>query len=466
MSDTDATTAWKRGSLNASEWTNDLSTWRRYAAALLALITACGLAHAIATGQWLVVGAVIAIAILVLWPIAVAVGLYVFVMPLDGLAVPGGHGTLTSAAGAFAGAVLLIYGLGSGRLRALSTSSIWWGLFALWSAISLAWAIDEKLATSGLSSVLGVLGLFGVAAGMRFAERELRAVSSLAILGGAIAGVLLIIQGPLPETEERATVALAGQMLNPNQVANGLLIPFVLALGSFFSVQRLFAKVLPLAALTLIGTGIFLTGSRGALLSIAVAMVVFALRAGASKRLLAPLVVLGIVLCFLPLSFFQRVRNAATDRGTGRVDIFIAGIQVVKNNPVLGVGLANFPVAYAQYAGFAPVFRGYDRAAHNGYLEVCGETGLIGLALFLAAMLAQLKISARMLAHALAPNYLLIAAEASCYGLLVYGCFGSIQWRKSFWLGWMLLAIVTRFTATGSGLTASSSSHGRLPAPA
>jgi len=460
MSGTEAIAPWSEMSLDSTDANRkDFLRRRHHVSAVLILVAACALAMAIAREQWLVTACAIAASILFLSPVAVALGLYVLIMPLDGLAIPGSEGTFTWLAGAFAGGVLLIYGLGSRRLRVPPPSTLFWGLFALWSAGSVVWAINEEFANSQFMTVIGLFGLYAVAAGLQFTERELSLLSAFAIVGGSIAGALLILQGPLPETEQRATLAFSGQMLNPNQVANGLLIPFVLGLAAFWSARGLIAKALPVAALTVIGAGIFLTGSRGALLSLTVAMVSFVARAGSKKRLLIPLVALAVIMCFLPLSFFQRLRLAATDRGTGRLDIFVAGAQVVKHNPVLGTGLANFQVAYEEYAGFAPIFRGYDRAAHNTYLEVCGETGFIGLGLFLIAIVVQLRTSARVLAQSFPRNYLLIAAEAGCYALLVYGFFGSVQWRKSFWLGWLLLAIFAKSAATANEQHASSTRY-------
>ena len=118
----------------------------------------------------------------------------------------------------------------------------------------------------------------------------------------------------------------------------------------------------------------------------------------------------------------------------------------MRHNPVVGVGLGNFRAAYDSYAGSAPHFRGYDRAAHNAYLEVWAETGIIGLGLLLIAIVAQLKEAIRAIVARCSRDYVLLSAEAACYGLLVYGLFGSVQWRKSFWLGWLLLAIVLQRT--------------------
>jgi O-antigen ligase len=146
---------------------------------------------------------------------------------------------------------------------------------------------------------------------------------------------------------------------------------------------------------------------------------------------------------FLPGEFFHRLMNAPYNRGTGRLDIFLVGLQVIKHHPVVGAGLNNFTVAYTRFAGYAPVFRGFGRAAHNAYLQVWGETGIVGLCLFLAAIWSQMSHARRHLTRSAASDYLPFGVEAACYGILIDCLAGNIHWEKTFWLAFILLALVT-----------------------
>ena len=48
-----------------------------------------------------------------------------------------------------------------------------------------------------------------------------------------------------------------------------------------------------------------------------------------------------------------------------------------RDHPVLGVGVGNYPIAYARYS--LPKWRMALGHAHNYYLNIAAETGLLGL---------------------------------------------------------------------------------------
>ena len=61
----------------------------------------------------------------------------------------------------------------------------------------------------------------------------------------------------------------------------------------------------------------------------------------------------------------------------------IVGLQMFADHPILGVGLGNYPLLYQQYSQRLGIdLRSEIRQAHNLYLEVAAETGLLGLLSF------------------------------------------------------------------------------------
>lgn len=162
--------------------------------------------------------------------------------------------------------------------------------------------------------------------------------------------------------------------------------------------------LLALATLVLAAAGIVLSFSRSALLAGAAGLVVvivlrsrrgavlFAL--GAS---LAPIVAVLGSLRLLPDFITQRLGVALTYVGVvdlstvpvteenfaviERLAHWLAGYRMFADHPFLGVGAGNYPVAYAGYA-----LPGWDDPlghAHNVYLNVMAEVGLVGLVSFL-----------------------------------------------------------------------------------
>jgi O-antigen ligase len=69
-----------------------------------------------------------------------------------------------------------------------------------------------------------------------------------------------------------------------------------------------------------------------------------------------------------------------------RVAHWYVGIQMVIHHPLLGVGIGNYEFNYAQYApGIFVLPLGH---AHNYYINMAAETGIIGLLCFLAFLIA------------------------------------------------------------------------------
>ena len=87
-----------------------------------------------------------------------------------------------------------------------------------------------------------------------------------------------------------------------------------------------------------------------------------------------------------------RDRILELDGGTGRTDIWTVGWRMVEAQPLWGVGAGNFPVASIHYLLEPGALLRTDfivddpKVAHNTYLNVLAELGVVGLALFLAIL--------------------------------------------------------------------------------
>lgn len=372
-------------------------------------------------------------------PVEMSMGVFVFSIPFDTILVLGNSMTSFSwLAGAFAGGVIVAYGFVSGRMGAPPRSALWWGVFAAWSAISTVWTQDLATSLVRLPTVICMFALYLATVSFRITRRELARLMMFTVVGGAITSVILIYQ--MHAMVDRATLVFGDRKANPNDVAVSLLLPFALVLGGAVSERGLLKKAVLGCALLLNATAVYVTMSRGALIAMAVTMIAFLFLTSSLKRMILPLCVILLPILLLPSMFFSRLEEAPNGRGTGRLDIFIAGKEIVTHNPVLGVGLAGFPTAYQQYSGYAPVFRGYRMDPHNMFLQIWAETGVIGFALFLGAVVFQMRRAYK--DPALRHDFMAAAVYASCLGILVAGLSGNIQWSKGFWLDFILLALV------------------------
>ena len=71
--------------------------------------------------------------------------------------------------------------------------------------------------------------------------------------------------------------------------------------------------------------------------------------------------------------------QVVSDPVGGREVIWRRGLDVFRESPMLGVGLGGFRSTMTEYFGMA-------KAAHNGYLSVLVDTGLIGFVIAIAAV--------------------------------------------------------------------------------
>ncbi len=69
-----------------------------------------------------------------------------------------------------------------------------------------------------------------------------------------------------------------------------------------------------------------------------------------------------------------------------RLAHWIAGIHMFLDHPILGVGIGNYPDAYPQY--YITIFVNSLGHAHNYYINIAAETGVIGLLAFLSFLTA------------------------------------------------------------------------------
>ena len=145
------------------------------------------------------------------------------------------------------------------------------------------------------------------------------------------------------------------------------------------------------ALLPLLFFGLALTFSRTGVLAMVLGLLVVGYRIAREKRvasLLVALAVLVLIAAVLPETFWARVGTIAPSMegrresfGT-RVDLWALAGQMIRDHPITGVGLGNFATATMRYAHGEYLMS--RLVAHNAYISVAAETGLVGVCLFLA----------------------------------------------------------------------------------
>lgn len=173
-------------------------------------------------------------------------------------------------------------------------------------------------------------------------------------------------------------------LISPNELGSYMALATPLLLGMFLYETERFRKGIYLFGLIFALMALFLSFTRGAWFALAIAVLIMAIMF--ERRLLIILVVLGVVAFFLP-PIHHRVAALFSpvywiqSTSSGRVYRWIMAYDKMSSNPLFGVGLGKFGGAVAsQYGG--------GLYSDNYYAKTLGETGLLGLTLFITMHLS------------------------------------------------------------------------------
>jgi O-antigen ligase len=351
----------------------------------------------------------------------------------------------------YAGGVAIVVLVSIGLIRQCiikpPRASLFWLLLVLWGAISALWAIKPEDSVMRIPTAVSLCLLFLAAVSVRISRKELSWITLMAVAGGCTAGLYSAYEyfhgnAMLGFEGNRASLVAGSELADPNVFAASLLLPLSIAFGEVLSCRGRLRRMFMLGATGAIAFAVFLTMSRGALLSLLAMAFVFFRRLRLNWRMFIPVGIAAATLLAVPNLFFHRFEEAAATRGAGRLDIWEAGLRALGHYGVTGAGLENFGDAYTQYAGSATFFRGFGRAAHNIYLGTSVELGILGIVLLLAAIVSHLRSVQRLqrsMNHL--PPAELVALEAACWAMLTAGFFLDLLWRKVFWFSWILLVL-------------------------
>jgi putative inorganic carbon (hco3(-)) transporter len=331
-------------------------------------------------------------------------------------------------------------------------------LLLAWMILSVGWAEDPSVARGELLRYALNLSLLPIVY-----SAVQRRDHVTAVLGVYVAGAVFVsIWGIL--TREADGGRAAGVAGTANELATVAVTGLIVATGLVLGLRRapLLRGLLASAAVICVAA-VVLSLSRGGLVALGAALVASVVVGGRRRigsAVLVSMIGLAVVGYFAyGASDEARERVTTFGSGTGRTDIWTVGWRMVEANPVRGVGVGNFQTSSIHYL-LEPgsILRDdfiVDRpqVAHNAYLHVLAETGVIGLGLF-AALLATCALAAWRAAVRFARRGDVLmescarAVVVALVAVFVADFFVSEQLSKTLWLmlglGPALLAIARR----------------------
>jgi O-antigen ligase len=327
------------------------------------------------------------------------VWIFIFCVPWEEEVAIAGGVAMSHFVGAAAVLAGILACLSSGRIRKPGPLHFLLAGIVAWSALSYYWSVAPDLTVVRVTSYAQLLLMVWLI--WEFAPTDERQTSLLAayVLGTYVSAVSTIYAFV---TGRGDNLALSeGRYTAPGFNENELGI--ILALGLVMSCYLLLRNKGPRAIwfihVPVCVIAICLTGSRGSFIAAGIALLMFPLSFGSFSRAqkkfgaLALVVVVASGMAIVPAASWDRIGSIQGEISEGtltkRTYIWAAGMDVFREHPLIGVGAGAFG---------ASVYNKLDvpYVAHNSYLSVLVEMGVIGELLFIALLGALVHAAIRL----------------------------------------------------------------------
>jgi O-antigen ligase len=268
------------------------------------------------------------------------------------------------------------------------------GALVCWQLATYYWSIDPTATLERVKYLLLSLSMVWMITELCRSEGE-RLLVAQAFIVGCFVLCGIIIHAYLTG-EANDTYRYVPTYVNANDGADLLAMGVALALLVVGSQPRNTVLWTNIVFIPVAFSAVLLTASRGGfiIICLAAAGVFFVLR---HVRIWARLAWVAILLAVLIGAFYSfaasqdlapnleritfQAETSSLDTFTGRTTIWSAAAEQFADSPFFGVGAGAFPFSVGEALG-------RPRAAHNLFIEGVVETGLVGLALLIAAFVA------------------------------------------------------------------------------
>lgn len=334
-------------------------------------------------------------------------------------------------------------------------------LLVLWGGASLAYSrfpsdSIAEIVRAGDYAVIFALGMVFLRTRQDF-DHFVHVVFASAVIPLVVAAQQLVLQTGLSD-EARAN-RLFGTFAHPNFLAYFLAVVILLLVAHIKAQPAVRQRIWPWALLLASSAGLLLTYTRGALLIVMGGLILFALLLYGQRAIQWGLTLaLGIVvlvgLLFLiertthlglsDITLVQRFTNltsndVSTNSLAFRFSLWKQMLPIVEERLVLGHGSGTFRKLATTEANIA-------LDAHNDYLKMAGELGLVGVVLFVGFLFASWLASLLIFLRSDSVHRVYAAALlALLSGLIAMSFFDNIY--QSTALYWILLASIAGLPA-------------------
>ncbi|KAA1152846.1 MULTISPECIES: O-antigen ligase family protein [Pseudoalteromonas] len=221
------------------------------------------------------------------------------------------------------------------------------------------------------------------------------------------------------------------QLGDPNDLSLVLMFPVSFLAAELFNSQvnkyrRIFAGI----GLIFTISGVIATQSRGGVLGIAAILSFFLYQKVKNPVVVAMCAGVAMLAMMVFAGISDRQSGGAAEDGVdesamGRIYAWQAAINMALSNPLTGVGVDNF---FVNYYFYSPHWDGKNHAVHSTWFQVLGETGFVGICIFLVLIASIYRSLSRVYCiNKLNYNHQVVvnanALKAGIIGFMVAGTF-------------------------------------------
>ncbi len=322
-------------------------------------------------------------------------------------------------------------------------------LFLAWGLITVLWSPTPGWSLRIGFTLFQLWGFYFIAMSLIDDKKKLNWV----IYSVLISYTFVAVNSVIMSIQHLRAVGVQGA--DENEFAALMILPIYLSLNLAIYYKRFWPRVLFGGMMLALMLGATSTVSRGFLVAIMISFIyrIF-LDVDKKRALAAVLLIIGLTgLYFIP-RYAQRAEEEpaiyVNDVPYGRMAIWIVGMEIIKEHPFFGTGMGTFRNVYddeyqknRQITGFV----GYERAAHNDFITIMAEYGLVGLLIWLGMVVYILRESYRLnfFFMRVGDEYMYMIANAvacSLVALLLCQAFLGLYLSKFFWLAIALVPVL------------------------
>lgn len=266
----------------------------------------------------------------------------------------------------------------------------------------------------------------------------------------------------------------ASSTYDPNDLAF-VLVTFLPIVYYFMKQNTGLKKIVLIAVLLMMIVASLATASRGGLIGfIVIAVVIFIKQGKSLKQAILPLIALGVVVSlFASSTFWERMASMPNldedynvSAGGGRVEIWKSGVKMMVKRPLTGIGINAFEFAEgATHTDLTTGISGKWNAAHNSFIQIGAELGVVGLILFIKLLTSSIKSIRKCRennAKGIIPYWFLDGTEVAIYGYITTGFFLSQAYSSVLYLLIALVVVIQKLEKQSLALVPESTVNGLI----